>query len=343
MRACPCNDCNGFLSSQWKCGICDTYVCKDCLEIKGKDKNAPHTCDAETLKTAEMIKKETKNCPSCAAAIYKISGCDQMWCTQCNIAFSWKTGMKVTGTIHNPHYYEFMRNGGGNQIANPGAVQCGGIPAWYQFKNRFNEAIKEDLKSKRESRTNYRGQLVYQDRISVRKDTLEVKNVFERMHRGLNHLQEVIINPMRQKCQQLTDNKDLRIKYLMKEIDKKNMLKMIGKRDKQHEKQLEQLQVYELLNTIGTERMVHCFNNCNKKTILECVNEIERARNYCNTQLCRISGVYKNKVKIIKDNFWEESVYGMWQKKSADRTFKFSNGEDEWIDIGYGHRQYRGR
>ena len=121
------------------------------------------------------------------------------------------------------------------------------------------------------------------------------------------------------------------------------MLKMIGKRDKQHEKQLEQLQVYELLNTIGTERMVHCFNNCNKKTILECVNEIERARNYCNTQLCRISGVYKNKVKIIKDNFWEESVYGMWQKKSADRTFKFSNGEDEWIDIGYGHRQYRGR
>ena len=343
MRACPCNDCNGFLSSQWKCGICDTYVCKDCLEIKGKDKNAPHTCDAETLKTAEMIKKETKNCPSCAAAIYKISGCDQMWCTQCNIAFSWKTGMKVTGTIHNPHYYEFMRNGGGNQIANPGAVQCGGIPAWYQFKNRFAEAIKEDLKSKRESRTNYRGQVVYQDRISVRKDSLEVKRVFESMHRGLNHLQEVIINPMRQKCQQLTDNKDLRIKYLMKEIDKKNMLKMIGKRDKQHEKQLEQLQVYELLNTIGTERMVHCFNNCNKKTILECVNEIERARNYCNTQLCRISGVYKNKVKIIKANFWEESVYGMSLKKSADRTFKFSNGEDEWIDIGYPHHGYRRR
>ena len=52
---------------------------------------------------------------------------------------------------------------------------------------------------------------------------------------------------------------------------------------------------------------------------------------------------YKRFVKIIKDNFWEESVYGMSLKKSADRTFKFSNEDDEWIDIGYGHHQYRRR
>jgi len=151
------------------------------------------------------------------------------------------------------------------------------------------------------------------------------------MHRGLIHLQEVIINPMRQKCQQLTDNTDLRIKYLMQGIDKKNMKMQVGKRDKQHEKQLEQLQVYELLNTIGTERMVYCFNNCNTASILECTNEIERARIYCNTQLCRISMVYKNKVKLIKNNFYTESVYGENVKKAAPNVFKLSNEDDEWI------------
>lgn len=340
MRACPCNDCNGFLSSQWKCGICDTYVCKDCHEIKGKNKDVDHTCDADTLKTAEMLKKETKNCPSCAAAIYKISGCDQMWCTQCNIAFSWKTGLKVTGTIHNPHYYEFMKNGGGQQIANPGAVQCGGIPAIYQFRSKIRDAFKKDIRIDKVQTTNYRGEHVWREQVSVLKDSLYLKENFEKMHRGLLHLQDVIINPMREKCQQLTDNRDLRIKYLMKDIDKKSMMKMIGKRDKQHEKHLEQLQIYELLNTIGTERMVHCFNNCTAETILNCANEIERARNYCNTQLCRISIVYKNKVKLIKENFYTDNRYGEHVKKSSNREFKISNGQGEWIATGGLRRRF---
>jgi len=40
-----------------------------------------------------------------------VKNCDQMYCTQCNTAFSWKTGTLETGRIHNPHYYEQIRNG----------------------------------------------------------------------------------------------------------------------------------------------------------------------------------------------------------------------------------------
>jgi len=39
-----------------------------------------------------------------------VRNCDQMYCTQCNTAWSWKTGIKETGRIHNPHYYEQLRN-----------------------------------------------------------------------------------------------------------------------------------------------------------------------------------------------------------------------------------------
>jgi hypothetical protein len=329
MRACPSNTCNGFLSTQWKCGVCDIYVCKDCMEIKGTEKDVEHTCDDDTLKTAAMLKKETKNCPSCASTIYKISGCDQMWCTQCNIAFSWKTGLKVTGTVHNPHYYEFMKNGG-TQIANPGAVQCGGVPAIYTLRPNLRQAFADDITTRREPALNYRGQEIFQTTTYARQRSYDTLAAFQRIHRGIIHLQEVIINPMRQKCQLLTDNTDIRIKYLMKKTDKKNMKMVIGKRDKQHEKHLEQLQVYELLNTIGTERLVYCFNHCNKKNIVACVNDIERARNYCNTQLCRISQIYNNKVKIIKHNFYTDSVYGYNLKVSPCTIYKISDDTEEF-------------
>ena len=41
--------------------------------------------------------------------IYKIDGCDQIFCTQCKILFDWKTLEIDTGIGHNPHYLEYMR------------------------------------------------------------------------------------------------------------------------------------------------------------------------------------------------------------------------------------------
>jgi hypothetical protein len=134
IRACPVNDCEGFLSTAWKCGVCETWACSKCFEIIGKDKNVEHVCNEDTLKSAQMIKNETKPCPSCSAAIYKIEGCDQMWCTQCKVAFSWRTGLKVTGTIHNPHYYQWMKENKDN-VMQPGAQICGGLPGLTLWRN----------------------------------------------------------------------------------------------------------------------------------------------------------------------------------------------------------------
>ena len=48
-----------------------------------------------------------------------------MWYTQCKIAFSWRTGRRVHGVIHNPHFYEFQRQGGGAVVNAPNAQICG--------------------------------------------------------------------------------------------------------------------------------------------------------------------------------------------------------------------------
>ena len=126
---CPADGCRGFLSTGYKCGVCEKKTCSDCMEVLGDEE---HTCKADAVETAKAIKKETRACPKCGVRIFKISGCDQMWCTVdgCGTAFSWESGQVVTGRVHNPHYYEWMRrNGvGGAAPREPGDIPCGGIP-----------------------------------------------------------------------------------------------------------------------------------------------------------------------------------------------------------------------
>ena len=72
-------------------------------------KDVEHTCDEEKVKSAELIRKQCKNCPKCGALTYKISGCPQMWCTSCHTAWNWNTGRIETKIIHNPHYFEYLK------------------------------------------------------------------------------------------------------------------------------------------------------------------------------------------------------------------------------------------
>ena len=127
LQACPKDGCRGFLSQSWKCGVCDDYFCPDCHKQKNGKNDPDHVCNEEDKATVALIKKDTKPCPNCAQAIFKIDGCDQMWCTSCHTAFSWRTGKKISGRIHNPHYMQFQREGGRTaRVA--GDVQCGGPP-----------------------------------------------------------------------------------------------------------------------------------------------------------------------------------------------------------------------
>jgi hypothetical protein len=75
VRQCPANNCRGFLSTQWKCGICEQWTCPDCHELKGHNRDCEHTCDPNNIETAKMLAKDSKPCPKCQSLIFKISGC----------------------------------------------------------------------------------------------------------------------------------------------------------------------------------------------------------------------------------------------------------------------------
>ena len=75
VRSCPDADCRGYLSMQWKCGVCEKWTCPECHEIKGLSRDSPHECKPENVASAALVAKETRPCPNCHTNIFKIEGC----------------------------------------------------------------------------------------------------------------------------------------------------------------------------------------------------------------------------------------------------------------------------
>lgn len=297
-RPCPVDKCRGYLSSAWKCGICETYVCSRCFEIKGKRNDEYHVCDENNVKAADLIKKETKPCPSCSIAIYKISGCDQMWCTQCKIPFSWKTGKKVHGVIHNPHFYQWQKQNN-NNIRNVNEVHCGGIPGYHELRRRVQvagpgmtnrilfESWRHDPKN-----------------LSLReKGMLRRCDILYEMHRALRHLLDMELNPLRADCNRLQDNIQLRIKFLAKEIDEKKMKTSLIRKDNSRNKKLAIIHVYELLNIVWTESFLDIFNNLTAENFDRNLKRMNQVTILANQELIKISMMYNQVVNVFGENF----------------------------------------
>jgi hypothetical protein len=131
---CPVSECRGFLFDDWICGICKRKFCESCHE----ELNDSHVCDQNLVKTVKLLKRDTKPCPKCNVPIHKIDGCSQMWCTQCHVAFDWRSGLIETGRIHNPHYVQFYK-----RTREHSDIPCGGCPTYHELKR--NKATPDIL------------------------------------------------------------------------------------------------------------------------------------------------------------------------------------------------------
>jgi len=266
VRACPANDCRGFLSSAWKCGMCDNWSCPECHEVKGKEKDTPHTCDPNSVETAKLLARDSRNCPKCAAMIFKIDGCDQMYCTQCHTAFSWRTGRIETGTIHNPHYYEYHRQRGTLQ-RNPGDVPCGGFPDWH-FVNRLCP----------------RTHIFFQ--------------LFAAAHRTYAHCQWAVMPRYTTGNQ---DNRDLRIKFMIGDINEDEFKKKIQQREKARQRKGEIRQVLEMYTTVISDLFQAFVSNSQASELAESLTEL---RNHFNSTMTTVSNRYsKCAVPVLSENF----------------------------------------
>ena len=99
---CPNLGCRGLLDTNGRCVACGTTLCAQCK----MPKTVNHVCDPGDLNSVQLISTRCKPCPVCRINILKVGGCDDMWCTRCKHAYSWRTGQLITVTAryHNPHF-----------------------------------------------------------------------------------------------------------------------------------------------------------------------------------------------------------------------------------------------
>jgi hypothetical protein len=237
---CPDEGCRGFLSTGYKCGACAKFTCSKCHEIIGPNKtNTDHVCNEDSVKSAELIKKDTKPCPKCGERISKISGCDQMWCPTCQTAFSWKTGAIDMGVVHNPHFYQWQ-SAGGTVIRNPGDVACGGLSAWWPV--RAPAAILISLLSEN-----------VQDEYS--KILWRCVRETAACHQRINHIMHHIVDRLRTNLRENDANRDLRVSYILNEITKEQFSSTLVKNDNTRKKNTELLHIWELVQTVAIENI----------------------------------------------------------------------------------------
>jgi hypothetical protein len=266
IRACPGENCRGFLSKQWKCDLCDTKVCAKCHEIK--DLN--HICNEDDLKTAALLKTDTKACPNCASLIYKIDGCNLMFCTECHVSFDWITGKIETKNLHNPHYYEWLRQ-----------QNNGIIP-----RNEGDNCVQPNYYNIQAHTQTYNLKIEVLNYIRI---ITHIENI-EYPRYTVNNNEDV--------------NRDLRIKYLLNEISQTTWKFEIQARERKNIKKNDIRLIFEMFCNVGNDLLRKILVSKKQKEINQIIKEFNELRNYFNQNIQNVLDRHKSKKKINLNDKW---------------------------------------
>lgn len=257
VHQCGSDTCDGFLSTAWKCRKCNGWTCSECGVFKGQNPEA-HVCKEEDKASMDTIKKDSRRCVGCGIYVHKISGCNQMYCTVCHTAWDFRTGKKVNGTIHNPHYIEMRRNLNilGRDIND---VPCGGAPSIGDLRVAFRQHDQLYL------------QLAGLLRVVVHIHHEELGRYPDRVDAN--------------------NNRDLRVKFTLGEINRDQMKRKIQQREKKNLKNRDINMILQMFVTTSSDLLRQAVVNTERltPTASAILADIKRLVRYTNIELGKIA------------------------------------------------------
>jgi len=303
IRKCPMDHCRGFLSQQWKCGVCDSKICNKCNEEKIED----HECNPENVASMELLNKDTKPCPECGTMIHRYVGCPMMFCVECHCAWNWNTGLVEKGVIHNPHYYDFIRNGG-NPARNHADIPCGGLPDLYTLRSPFNKMTRYEI-------------------LTVTDITL-----LYAFHNCITHIQNYEMrNPNQDLNEQNT--RELRIYYLMNSITEDYFKFQLQRIEKNRSKNRDFQNIYQMFIDVGSDIYRQIFlsienhdvsSETKKETLKESLKEniqiLINLKNYFNENIKKTAKYYKCVYPGISDGHEWIYNYEAYMKRNKNQN-----------------------
>jgi hypothetical protein len=203
-----------------------------------------------------------------------VRNCDQMYCTQCHTPFSWRTGKVETGTVHNPHYFE-----------------------WLQRRNLEDNQIQQDMIPRCGREIDH-----FFVREMIRHPSINFSNRIISLCRSLIHFREIILPNY--ETHRFNDNQDLRVSFLRNQIDENYFRTTLQKREKARQKKEEYYRLFAMMIQCITEiiyryreeegqvRMTEFVARVDRVSDTRFLDEIENLITYVNECLANISRTY---------------------------------------------------
>lgn len=273
---CQSEGCRGFVEENIPCKLCNKKTCTKCNEIMEEN----HECKEENIETMKLLKQDSKPCPGCGITISKIVGCSQMWCTNCHTTFSFSTGEKVSGAIHNPHYYEFLRNNNGNRLLqrNPQDVPCGGLPN-----------IRLFLQALRQRKVNDN----------------DIKNITT-IHSRISHIIHIELPRIPTNAYNENTYKKERILYMINEKTEREIKSMIFRSEKDKVIDKEFGEILTMITHTSSELMEKLHHDLRENLhydIKEFYTILENLRKYANTNFEKVGNCFNRKYPNVCSNW----------------------------------------
>ena len=168
-----------------------------------------------------------------------LKNCNQMFCVSCKTPWNWATGKKESGVIHNPHYYEYLNQGGRNlngDHRNAGDIPCGGLPDAYEFRQSIS---------------------FYNKSSELKKYNI----AFENLHRNTSHILNYELRQL-QVIDPVIKNRDLRVKYLLNELTEDQFKHELQLSEKKCQKVIAYRNIYQMFVDVSSDnlRQIVIFN-----------------------------------------------------------------------------------
>lgn len=305
IRPCPVADCRGYLSTRWKCPICEIWVCKNCHVTKKSENDDEHKCKEDDVKTAEMIMNDTKPCPKCGTRIFKNGGCPQMWCTNCHTGFSWQTGKIVTGPVHNPHYFEWMAKNG---------------------------------TAERNSHLPHQNDGCGEINIHMIASRAGCSNRHVNWYDIVRFINEVADNLTNYPTENTNTYLPLRLSFLKGEISEVQFKRSLQMKEKRLSKLREEKEILQTFVTVSREELVKISDQKSRSEDITSAHErLLDLREYLNSQLINLGSRYNNMCRAIDTKEWKWSDTNILQGKKNQKSQKKLKGT---MPIDEDHEDY---
>jgi len=212
-----------------------------------------------------------------------LRNCDQMWCITCKTPFSWSTGRMVFGVVHNPHYYQWLRQQNGGEAPRvAGDVPCGGVIGYYTLSQ------VTPLVNRRE---------------------------IEGIHRVTAELHDQILREY-PRFDEVPDNGDLGIEYSLKIITMDEWKSKLWQRETKREKGLDLRGPLDLFANVSSEVLRRMANGVASE-FLDLLNQLRALRTYVNDEIEKIGKRYSCTVPKIT-GCWRWDPHGGNRKELLD-------------------------